>query len=395
MSLTCLPRRVSQCLRVLGPCFRHRHQLVFSWLLVWPLVYGERAHLKALARHGPAPLAYQPYRRLLCAAYWCTKTLLWWFADQAIQAFPPPEEGILSLVGDSPLKGTRGPKPPGAHNTRLSQYHPDVFGFRIVVLMAQWDVYRIPVDFALIRRKDDPDDQTENALFRQMLQEFRRPAWCQEVVVTADAAYTSRANLALIQTLGHWYVMALPRTWKFADGQAVKALVTHLPRGKYPQIRIPTVNTQRRRTFWVDAKRAQLRHLGDVTVVLSQCRRNDGPRQTNILVTNLPETVPAREIVGVYLRRWWIELLMKELNGVVGLGQHQVTSQADRVERSVALAIMAYLLRLKLCAKDIPTDCPWRAFRLQRAFAWEVVQAQSERSARQMARKWLQMRKAA
>jgi hypothetical protein len=72
-----------------------------------------------------------------------------------------------------------------------------------------------------------------------MLQEFRRPVWCQEVVVTADAAYTSRANLALIQTLGHWYVMALSRTWKFADGKTVRELVTHLPRAKYTQIRIP------------------------------------------------------------------------------------------------------------------------------------------------------------
>jgi hypothetical protein len=53
MSFTCLPRRVSQCLRVLEPCFHHRHQLVFSWLLVLHLVYGERANLKALARHGP------------------------------------------------------------------------------------------------------------------------------------------------------------------------------------------------------------------------------------------------------------------------------------------------------------------------------------------------------
>jgi hypothetical protein len=308
MSLTCLPRRISQHLRVLEPCFRHRHQLVFSWLLVLHLVYGERANLKALARHGPPHLAYQHYRRLVCAAYWCTKTLLWWFADQALQAFPPPEDGILYLVGDSTLKGKRGLKHPVAHKTRLSPYHPSVFGFRIVVLMAQWDVSRIPVDFALIRRKGDPHYQTENALFRQMLQEFRRPAWCQEVVVTADAAYTSRAHLALIQTLGHWYVMALPRTWKFAHGKAVKDLVTHLPRGKYTQIRIPTVNTQRRRTFWVYAKRARLRHLGDVTVVLSKCRRNDGPRQTKILVTNLPEPVTAREIVGVYLRRWWIEI---------------------------------------------------------------------------------------
>src|SRR5919109_1754331 len=67
MSLTCLPRRVSQCLRVLGPCFHHRHHLVFSWVLVLHLVDGERANLKALARHGPAHLAYQHYRCLLRA----------------------------------------------------------------------------------------------------------------------------------------------------------------------------------------------------------------------------------------------------------------------------------------------------------------------------------------
>ena len=54
MSLTCLPRRVSQCLRVLGPCFPHWHHLVFSWLLVLHLVYGERANLKALSRQAPS-----------------------------------------------------------------------------------------------------------------------------------------------------------------------------------------------------------------------------------------------------------------------------------------------------------------------------------------------------
>jgi hypothetical protein len=386
MALTCLPQRVSQCLRVLGPCVRHRHQLVCSWLLVRHLVYGEWAHRKALARHGPRPLAYQHDRRLLGATYWCTKTL---------QAFPPPEDGLLSLVSDSTLKGKRGPKHPVAQKTRFSQYHPSVFGFRVMLLMAPWDVYRIPVDFALVRRTDDPAYQPEHALFRQMLQAFRRPAWCQKVIVTADAAYASRANLALIQALGYGYVMALPRTWKFANGKSLKALVTHLPRWKYTQIRIPAVNTQRRRTFWVDATRARLRHLGDVTVVLSTCRRHEGPKQTTILVTHLPEMVTPREMVGVYLRRWWIELRMKELKGVVGLGPHQATKKADRVERSVAVAIMAYLLLLKLRAQAVPADRPWSAFRLQRAFAGEVLQAQCERSARQMARKWLQMGKAA
>jgi hypothetical protein len=232
MSLTCLPTWVSQGLRVLGPCFRHRHHLVFSWLLVLHLIDGARAHLKALARHGPGHLADHHDRRLLCAAYWCTKALLWWFADEALQAFPPPEDGILYLVSDSTLKGKRGPKHPVAQKTRLSQHPPYVFGFRIVIRMAQWDTYRIPVDVALVRRTNAPAYQTENALFRHMLQAFRRPAWGQELVVTADAAYASRANLALIQTQGYGSVMALPRTWKFADGKALKALVTHVPRGQ-------------------------------------------------------------------------------------------------------------------------------------------------------------------
>jgi hypothetical protein len=151
MFLTCLPPRVSQGLRMLGPCFRHQHQLVFSWLLVLHSLDGERAHLQALARHGPAHWAYQHSRRRLCAAYGCTKTLLW-VADQALQALPPPADGILSLVGDSPLKGARGPQHLVAPKTRLSQHHPYVFGFRIVRLMAPWHVYRIPVEFTVIRR---------------------------------------------------------------------------------------------------------------------------------------------------------------------------------------------------------------------------------------------------
>ena len=187
--------------------------------------------------------------------------------------------------------------------------------------------------------------------------------------------------------------MALPRTWKFAIGKALNALVTHLPRWQSTQIHIPTVNTQRRRTFWVYATRVRLRHLGDFTVVFSKCWRHQGPKQTKILVTDLPETATARDMVGVYLRRWWVELLLKEFKGVVGMGQRQVTKQVDRVEPHVAVAIMVYLLLLRLQAKDIPADRPWRVSRLQRMFTWEVVQAQCERSARHLAGKWLQLGK--
>jgi hypothetical protein len=142
---------------------------------------------------------------------------------------------------------------------------------------------------------------------------------------------------------GYWYVFALTRTGEFTHGKALKALVTHPPRRWSTRIRIPPLNGQRRRTFWVDAKRGRRRHLGDVTVVRSTGRRNDGPQQPKSLVTNLPELVPARQIVAIDRRRWWVERLVKELKGVVGLGPHQVTPQVARGERSVAIALMAYM----------------------------------------------------
>jgi hypothetical protein len=53
-----------------------------------------------------------------------------------------------------------------------------------------------------------------------------------------------------------------------------------------------------------------------------------------------------------------VELRFKALKGVVGMEQHQVTKRTDRVEHSVTVAIMAYLLLLKLRPKAIPADRP-------------------------------------
>jgi hypothetical protein len=93
-------------------------------------------------------------RWLLGAAAWGTKTWRWWFADQALQAFPRPEDGILTWVGDRTRKGTRGATHPVAQQTRLTQRHPDVFGVRIVIRMAPWETSRLPVDCARVRRAE-------------------------------------------------------------------------------------------------------------------------------------------------------------------------------------------------------------------------------------------------
>jgi hypothetical protein len=50
-----------------------------------------------------------------------------------------------------------------------------------------------------------------------------------------------------------------------------------------------------------------LRHVGDVTVVLSKKGRNVSPQQTQILGTNLAALTPS-QVVGIYHKRWAIEI---------------------------------------------------------------------------------------
>ena len=393
--LTRLPEEVTHLLGPLKPYFSYRHYLVFCWLVVAHLVCCGKATVQGLAHYTPSTVAAWHLRRLLAAGRWQWRRVLDWLVSQALAAVPPPKDGVLYLVVDSTLKSKRSKKNPLAKKGRLNEYAPFTYGLHVVILMAQWDVYRIPLAFRVVKPKGRPDYQSENALFREMLQEVVLPGWCQKVVVVADAAYPSRANLQAIQARGWFFVLAFPRTWKLANGQHLRDVVTHLPRQHYRQVRVPlVVPSARRRVFWTFAKQAQLAHVGDVTVVLSRRRRNDSPRHTKLLVTNLPHAT-AHLTVALYLRRWPMELCIKELKGVVGLGQHQVTKDAARVERSVAVAMMAYLVLLRLRAKQIKPGSSWSAFTLKQDLAWDWGARQLHRSAHQEARKEIRRQRTA
>jgi hypothetical protein len=393
--MTRVPEEVTRLLAPLKPYFSYRHYLVFCWLLVAHLVCFGKATVQGLARYTPPHVAAWHLRRLLAAGRWQWARVLEWLVSEALAAFPPPKDGVLYLVVDSTLKGKRGKKNPLAKKGRLNEYAPFTFGLHVVLLIAQWDVYRIPLAFRVVKPKGSPGYQSENALLREMLQEVILPAWCKKVVVVADAAYPSRANLQAIQARHWFFVIAFPRTWKLANGQHLRDIVTHLPIPYYRQVRVSLiVPSARRRVFWTFAKQAELRQVGDVTVVLSRRRRNDSPRHTKLLVTNLPQAT-AHLTVALYLRRWPVELCIKELKGVVGLGQHQVTKEVARVERSVAVAVMAYLLLLRLRAKQIKPRRSWSAFALKQDLAWDWGARQLHRTALQESRKEVRRQRAA
>jgi hypothetical protein len=99
-----------------------------------------------------------------------------------------------------------------------------------------------------------------------------------------------------------------------------------------------------------------------------------------------------RRLLQVPRQSFTRQLYIKELKSVVGLGQSQVTKDAARVERSVAVALMAYLLLLRLRAKQIQPGSSWSAFTLKQGLAWDWGIRQVKRAVRQEARREVRLR---
>ena len=369
--LTFIPAFVRVLFRGMPGVFRHGHQLVFCWLTMMQMILSGSRTFKGLSQPAPSWITEWRFRRLLSAGYWSLRMLLWWFAEEAIKSFPMPENKVVYAITDGSQKDKRGKKNPVAQKGRKSEKHSWFFGIRFVVLMLAWDVYRIPVDFYIVLPKEDPDYENENKLFRKMLERLEPPDWAEVVIVVGDTAFASIENMKLVKNIdksdrrrGWGFVFAIARTWKMNDDKSLKKSGHTYPLSCYWRIWIPRlVVGQRRKTFWIFEKRTSLRHIGDVTLVLSKKGRNVGPRKTKMLVTNLPE-LRARQVVSIYQIRWSIEILFKELKGGMGLGEHQVTKKFDRIEKSFGIAIIAYLLLIRARKVDIKPGQAWSIFQL-------------------------------
>ena len=385
IAFTYLPGFVTLVLRGMPNVWRGRHRLLLCWLIFMHAVSPGRKTLEEMARWTPASITAWRFGRLLKAAYWNVHLIVHWLAQDLLVTLPPSTNGILYLFGDGSHADKRGTKNPVAQKGRISQQHPWFFGLRFVLLLAAWDGYRVPVSFRLILPKRHAHYRSENTLFREMVDEFIPPSWAKLVIVGGDAAYGSKANMRMVQdrakadTARRWgFVFAITRTWKTVEEKTLKNLVTHLPRQYYQRTQVPREMARKgRRTFWTYHTRLCLRHVGDVTLVLSKKGRNVGPHNTKLLVTNLAELTP-RQVVSIYQKRWAIELVHWELKSGMGLGQHQVSGDKDRSEKSIGIAVLAYLFVLRACHREIIPGQPWSIFQLQHALRLRVMTNQVE-----------------
>jgi len=288
-------------------------------------------------------------------------------------------------VGDGSVKPKRGTQNPLAQKGRKSEHQPWFFGIRFALVIATWDVYRLPVAFRGIRRTTPPAYQPDNALCREMVRPCVPPAWATRVIVEGDAAYGSQANRQMVMPRDaddpsrRWgFVFAIARAWKTVEEKAIKDLVTHLPRKYSQRIRVPRLpGTTGCKTFWVSSTRLCLRHIGDVTVVLRKRGRNVGPKQTKILVTHLDEGI-LRQVVSAYQRRWPVEQINRELKTDLGLGAHQGSGEEGRIEQSFGIAVLAYRLLIRACHQEILPRTSWSIAQLQHTLRLRVITNQVE-----------------
>jgi len=380
IGLTHLPEFVRVLFRGMPEVFRHRHQLAFCWLVLIQMIFAGPRTLKGISAVAPSHIAEWHFRRLLSAGYWSLQVLLLWFSEAAIKSFPSPADKVIYIVADGSKKDKRGKKNPVVQKGRINKHEAFFFGIKFVMLMVQWDVYRIPVAFRILLRKNDPEYKRENQLFREMLKDFKPPEWAKFIIVAADSAYGSIENMRLIKELDKsdgnrvWgFVFAIARTWKMENDKSISNFVKHTTYKSFQKTWIPRLaNDRGRKTFWVFRKRARLRHIGDVTIVLSKKGRNVGPKNTKILVTNLVD-LTARQVISVYQRRWSIEILFKELKSGLGLGEHQVSKKIDRVEKSIGIAVIAYLVLIRARKEDISPGRPWSIFQLKSHFTNHLI----------------------
>ena len=131
------------------------------------------------------------------------------------------------------------------------------------------------------------------------------------------------------------------------------------------------------KTFGRYSKRLWLRHIGDVTVVWSKKGRNLGPQQTKLLVTNLDEWTP-RQVVCAYQRRWPVEQSNRELKPALGWGEHQVSGEEGRIEKSFGIAVLAYLLLIRAWHQELLPGTSWSIAQLQHALRLRIITNQVE-----------------
>lgn len=161
---------------------------------------------------------------------------------------------------------------------------------------------------------------TLTELAGKAIEQLPLPPW-MPVTVLVDAYYLCATVTKAVENKGWHYIgMAKSNRRLAADGRSHRlhsyAAHTLRRRGKWARI----TGLQRTNAYCVAERIGTMKKLGDVKVVFSR-RRGDG-KIVSLVTNDLQRS--GKRVVGDYLRRWSIELLIKDEKQHLGLGAYRV-----------------------------------------------------------------------
>jgi len=159
-----------------------------------------------------------------------------------------------------------------------------------------------------------------------------------KVTVLFDAYYLCPTVVRAVLDRGWDYIGVGKSNRRFQAGGQSHRLSTYGPNVlRYSGQWVRITGLRKTETYCVTDRIGQLKKLGKVKVVFSRRR---GDRKAIALVTN-DVSRPARRVVADYLRRWSIELLIKDEKQHLGLGAYRVL-RYRAVVRHLHLVDVAY-----------------------------------------------------
>lgn len=384
---TVLPQEIRAIFRLLPALLHNKQKLVLLWVLYGHIICDGKKQIKNLAENTGSSASEWKIRRLFHATSWCFHALLEWMAEETMKMYPPPKDGVIRLIADGGHKEKKGKKNEVNQHMKKNSRGKTLFGFKFLLLVTEWSRFKFPIKFRLLYPKGHPKYKTENELFREMLDDFKPPSWVKIIIVICDNGFSSKENLKCIIKLDKtsekivWrFVFSLPKTWKTDDGKFLKDLVKHTNYSRYHKVWINKIDRKKtRKAYWVFKKSVTLRHIGDVTIVLSKKRPNASPKKTKIIVTNL-QNASERDILMEYQRRWPIEIMFRELKSGLGLGDAQIEGTKETLEKAAGMSVLAYLLIMIMMKNQIIKE-PWRGiFYLKSQLRMKFLMDQSAHS---------------
>jgi SRSO17 transposase len=321
-------------------------QYAHLWTLALALLINLRsAKLVHLSRVAPRSTHRTRHGAFLNHAEADAPALLEERSCAALAAMKPRAGETIHLILDDHRMAKRGKKM--ARLSKIWDHKQQRFVHGHIVLFAAI-VFRgvvLPWRLHLQKPKGQPGPRYRKLtdLAAQMIREFAPPAGLK-VRVLFDAFYLCPTVARACENKGFSYFSVAAKNRSFrADGsrgrgRKIGLLAPGLIRHRGKNVRMKrSRGIAKLRIVGVDG---QLSRIGRVRMVLSK-RPGERWKTTVAIVTN--ETgLRDREIVSIYELRWNIEVLFKELEVDLGLGDYQVLSE-EGILKHLHLCCLAHL----------------------------------------------------